>query len=1049
MFDKAYHVAFFPNSSKLKADVHDLSLLHDLIAQPKLPPLLRAHLLAWQATLALEAGEVDEWLMLSNQAESAFRDEGHQSGPLFLELERLHGHPHQRLPDNELKAATIRLKDAFRGLGCWDGVKSCMRRLSEIAVYCGDDAALAQLDTEYDEMRSDCMTTLDWTNKEELLLRYWDFQKHHTPMLAKSFEDLYQIYASGDMPVRAAMIAFNLSKLYRDMGDNVVAEQWVTRMVEDVPSRYMPSLYAVNPLIRHLEGTGNLLTLEEEVTELSQFLTNCKERCDGHIARFETCQIIESIFYIQPLYLQRAFPEYKQLSSMCFETIQGLLPHSAPGDLVKYSAKLCGRRGDLMFHEAGQTSPPSWELLVDSYNTFSEAIGILQSVNHRGYLEFWTLYSGLGQAAQSLWYVESMAAGYCSTRDSTFLDADEYFRASLNFAAKEEHMSAMQLAMTRLHSLWLVGARHSEVSKADADTVESLRRQCHDWLIRAKELLEKERRDHSILSKKSSAVTGKQSVRAALPATTLYQDAFGLSMLLQSPQYLWIWVQDSKARSVSDLLALGTNIPETLRDAIESNPTVRQLFGEESNLKRRLETAEGAAAIVLHQQLDSLRELMAKDQLADAVLALREGRPTTLEALQAAAQLDVEPASIGASIRSDTRLENLALQRAGPKRRIFFVDYGFHQDNGFMLVALDDQVRFFWTNVTTQEAAAWKAMWLVDQPPETPISPGGAVPYHPRLREEESSALEFLSRLVKPLVSISAPGDLLVLCPSETIHGIPLHAAQTGTDDDDVTCLIERNPVVYAASMTVTVQCMARATTRTNPPTSGTNTILGVYRHPQEIRDMGTRISARFDRPCDVQVSDRLERSALQAACASSKTVLFFGHCDVGSRPGAQHLVLDDTPAPAGRLLPVAGDLFTVDDVFATRVTASHLTLVACGSAALAIQPGDEPLGLLTALLCSGANSVIGTMWPVEARAGVAFAEAFYRRLAVLTKTAGVEGKEDGGGRDSAERRTIDLAVVLQETVVELKRSRRPGYNTENVVHWGAFTLNGAWLMDV
>lgn len=38
---------------------------------------------------------------------------------------------------------------------------------------------------------------------------------------------------------------------------------------------------------------------------------------------------------------------------------------------------------------------------------------------------------------------------------------------------------------------------------------------------------------------------------------------------------------------------------------------------------------------------------------------------------------------------------------------------------------------------------------------------------------------------------------------------------------------------------------------------------------------------------------------------------------------------------------------FTISDIFATRIKASHVTLIACGSASGAINQGDEPLGII------------------------------------------------------------------------------------------------------
>jgi hypothetical protein len=371
--------------------------------------------------------------------------------------------------------------------------------------------------------------------------------------------------------------------------------------------------------------------------------------------------------------------------------------------------------------------------------------------------------------------------------------------------------------------LWLSGLRFTIAAKgrydAEDEEIALAREQTHSYLEAGKQMLNLARRDSSTLSK-NTAVMGKQSARATVMGTKLYTSAFGLAMMMGSPEYLWRWVQDSKARSASDLLALGVNIPETLRDAISKSTETKLLFDEERKIKQRLESAEGASVAMLHQQLEGLRDRMEEDELADAVLALREGRPTTLEALHAAAQRDAEPASSGALLRTDTRVEKLGLHRQGPPRRVFFVDYGFYVGNSFIVVTDGDGLDFLWLNITPQQAAQWKADWLTDrQPdPESPVSPGEATTkrYDPELRDGEDAALDWMSRLAQPLLSFSNPGDLLVLCPSETLHGIPIHAARVSADGTGETMsLIERNPVVYTASMTITEQWYVRSTSQT------------------------------------------------------------------------------------------------------------------------------------------------------------------------------------------------------------------------------------------
>ncbi|KAK4097191.1 hypothetical protein N658DRAFT_510599 [Parathielavia hyrcaniae] len=722
----------------------------------------------------------------------------------------------------------------------------------------------------------------------------------------------------------------------------------------------------------------------------------------------------------------------------------GLLPVGEETVLLsQFLAEMTARRrssdsvATVLLSEALCHAPASWDLLVDAYNMRAEAAGILQSVRASG-VDLWGVYGNMGRAAEFLW-------------------ADYFYRTILVLAAEEGFTPSVQFSITNLHDLWLRALTFRNRTNgryvAGDDVTVLARDQTRSYLRMAKKELDRARRDSSTLSK-SAAVMSKMSARATSMATNLYSSAFELAMAIGSPSYLWRWVQDSKARSASDLLALGISVPETLRNAITHSGHTMLLFEEESSIMERLNSAKGTTLVVLRQRLERLRERMEKDELADAILALREARPTTLEALLAVTQTEEEPASSGASVRSSTRIENPDLRRAQPPRRVLFVDYGFHQGKGFIVVTDGNRPNSLWVNVTIQEASRWKEDWLAPRPPDSVMSPAGAAAerYDPFLRDEEDAALGWLSRLANPLLRFSKAGDLLVLCPSETIHGIPIHAAklrpEAGTGEP--LCLIERNPVVYTASMTITQRCMARATSPPDATATGNNSsnkILGVYRHPAPIRDMASRISRNLPpRSLDTHIDTQLDRAVLQDALANSKTVLFFGHCSTGpgsdatnARSPSQHLLLNDNPIrrPDGN-----------DTAFRTPVHASLVSLVACESADQDIRTGDEPLGLLTALLCSGANSVVGTLWSVEPRVGVAFTEEFYKRLMAPHGSREVDVRVEGEEERVKRRRMIDLAVVLQETVVELKRSRRQGFNTVNVMDWGAFTLNGAWLLD-
>ncbi len=140
------------------------------------------------------------------------------------------------------------------------------------------------------------------------------------------------------------------------------------------------------------------------------------------------------------------------------------------------------------------------------------------------------------------------------------------------------------------------------------------------------------------------------------------------------------------------------------------------------------------------------------------------------------------------------------------------------------------------------------------------------------------------------------------------------------------------------------------------------------------------------------------------------------------------HLDADPNADPDANL-----EVFTASDMFSVDVKTSCLTLIACGSVHEDHGRGDEPLGIVSALLCAGATSVIGTMWKVQVGTARVFTEVLDRSLNLH------HGGSDGGG-------LIDLAVAVQSAALRLKR-RREG-NTHHPYHWAAFVLHGSWFMS-
>lgn len=112
------------------------------------------------------------------------------------------------------------------------------------------------------------------------------------------------------------------------------------------------------------------------------------------------------------------------------------------------------------------------------------------------------------------------------------------------------------------------------------------------------------------------------------------------------------------------------------------------------------------------------------------------------------------------------------------------------------------------------------------------------------------------------------------------------------------------------------------------------------------------------------------------------------------------------------------------------QASCPHVTVIACDSGTQDIAPGDEPLGIIPALLYAGATSVIGTLWPVESQAARKFSECFYEHLNGQSKVSGT--------------RILDIAQALRSAVCEMMRMENQ--STKAAVHWAAYVLHGCWF---
>lgn len=518
---------------------------------------------------------------------------------------------------------------------------------------------------------------------------------------------------------------------------------------------------------------------------------------------------------------------------------------------------------------------------------------------------------------------------------------------------------------------------------------------CHGWvdaenvlnaLLIAESARDQERVELSILGG-LEALAGKRRLGTAKQTRDLYNMALQICLQANKPELLWEWLQKAKARSLSDILGLGVLEPEALRSVINSDSVMKGLFEKEKALLRAIKDGDVKDRLTRRSELHSLQKEMQDYPALHAMMDHRDGSPIELADLH----------SLSQSIISSRLCINLV-----------FVDWFFSNGNVYLCTVKGQELPLVSKcNITQLSIENWKKIYL--------DSEGGrkqSIISDDLEEDDPGYPLRHLDSLVEPLKDLLDENDLLICSATGILHSIPIHALWVNDEP-----LITRNPIVYSASMTSFVQCWRRAAERRIERAQVT--MMAVF-EPSPDTDFHEKEQERIYNEIYDLVSN-LDATVITGAAGShanlgiaiqSSTLFHFhGHCRLDEAIIAdQSLVLAD------------GD-FSVRDVFNQKLVAPHITLIACDSASQSISAGDEPLGIVTALLCAGASSVLGTIWPTASSTGRNFSAQFYTELRM---SPGIE--------------VYNLATALQRAVIEIRQNRR----TRHPCHWASFVLHGA-----
>jgi CHAT domain-containing protein len=461
-------------------------------------------------------------------------------------------------------------------------------------------------------------------------------------------------------------------------------------------------------------------------------------------------------------------------------------------------------------------------------------------------------------------------------------------------------------------------------------------------------------------------------------------------------QQAWELIQRRKSRSLLDVMALNGCIPASMLQTIRECPDLNALLQEETRLIAALSGGLPGDRPKIRNNLQTHRKTMKQHYFLNAAMRARDGDGLRLD-----------------DLCHLTQVSNIGT-------RVVFVDWFTQLDQIFLFAATTNGLRYHVSchRLGISESAVSK--WARSNLKRRVLSNN----------EDAFLQLKKLKDLIAPLKSVSGPDDLLVLCPTTALHHIPLHALEI---DDDI--LLKRNPIVYVPSLSIFLHQFnaverARAMQNSQPWRASVMSVYGdsnPQNPPHEVaavRDCMSDLASALG--TTVQSGPHVTVPYFQNYVHDTDLIHFHGHAVSGSSAENQALVLQPSTSPS-ESPPSLDHHLTARSIF-TSLTLNRNPLViniACNSGSQEIKPGDEPFGLTTAFLFAGANTVIGTLWPIKSADGRSFTKLFYG--AMSEQTRGTRGA------------IVDVARAVQQAALVIEREEA----TEAPYHWASFVVCG------
>jgi CHAT domain-containing protein len=581
-----------------------------------------------------------------------------------------------------------------------------------------------------------------------------------------------------------------------------------------------------------------------------------------------------------------------------------------------------------------------------------------------------------------------------------------------------------------------------------ADTCQRKRRQFNKPAIAdiekhmssAESLYDELRHDLAAL-KSSSSLIGKTGFTSAIAGVNQLRDvAYRVYRheLLFNPGdkeaqiNLWNWVQKSKGRALTDAMGLSVRIPAELLQTVQTDQNLNQKLARwdavNLELKEALQkpSSSDSANDIFYLRIrrnEVKQELLLVDELADLINVV-EGRAiqyTEIENILSTAK------------KADEKNENaivlvdwLYVTNIWGGRELYF--FAIRYSGG---PESNTSLSFFPQGAAYDPVNSWIARHLQEkdlqaaQPSFKATSPSASTAF---------AELQKLNSIILPLKSIAQPGDTLVLCPTDSLHRLPLHAMYLPSSDAKNELLIERNPVVYCHSLSIFRFCVYSWFEASESYEDTYGMASGFFplnlRELEGIDDYTLRERATQALRSLILEEEAVIQTSFYKNVNQSKMVFFLGHVhDAGSAPLESHLVLYEVPGQERRNCHhLVTEIVRAADILenAQLSRGAHVILISCASGLVHSKATDEYLGLLPAFIYSGARSTVSTLWPIKQVSGVEFSNSYFENWMNSRVGSGI----------------ANLAKCMQGAVLELLGQ----YPVHDLDKWGAFVFHGYWM---